>query len=55
MLVSPKDYEQIAEKIIFLLNNKKTRDNMGIRARKKVVEQFSIGRMIKEHEELYAL
>lgn len=52
-LIQSDDHIELAEKILFLLDNKKARGSVAKSAREKVVNKFSIDRMIKEHEQLY--
>ncbi|WP_313808413.1 GT4 family glycosyltransferase PelF [Flavobacterium sp.] len=52
-ICKPKDFEDIGNKVIQLLQNKELREKMGVNARRKVVENFTIGKFIKEYEEAY--
>ncbi|UOK41740.1 MULTISPECIES: GT4 family glycosyltransferase PelF [Flavobacterium] len=52
-ICKPKDYEEIGNCVIKLLQNDELRKQMGINARRKVTENFTIGKFIKEYEEAY--
>ncbi|MEE9364019.1 MAG: GT4 family glycosyltransferase PelF [Cellulophaga sp.] len=49
----PKDCQEISEKVIKLLENKKLRDWMGENARKKVKDNFTIENFISDFEKTY--
>lgn len=51
--VPPKDPEKMAEAIMKILQNPELAKKMGEVGRKRVEEEFSLDRMIKEYEELY--
>ena len=53
ILVPPKDYEKIAEAIIFLLNNPDVAKKMGEAGEKRVKEYFTIDRVGNELEKIY--
>ncbi|MBN2383120.1 glycosyltransferase [bacterium] len=53
LLVQPRNAQKIAEKIIYLLENKQEGRRLGQNARKKAVETFRIEKMIKETSDLY--
>lgn len=52
-LCKPKDYKEIGKCVIHLLQNEQLRKEMGVNARRKVIENFTIGKFIKEYEEAY--
>lgn len=52
-LCKPKDHEEIGKCVIHLLQNEKIRKEMGVNARRKVIDNFTIGKFIKEYEEAY--
>jgi glycosyltransferase involved in cell wall biosynthesis len=52
-LCKPKDHEEIGKCVIHLLQNEKLRKEMGVNARRKVIDNFTIGKFIKEYEEAY--
>ena len=53
LLVKPKNSQELAEKIVYLLKNPELRENLGNRAREKVEQNFSLGKMLKETEKLF--
>ncbi len=52
-LVKERDPQEIAEKIIFLLNNPSIASQMGLQGRNSVESNFDITKQIKKLEELY--
>jgi len=48
ILVEPKNSEELADKIQYLLQNPEVRTSMGKRGRQKVLESFSLKQVIKE-------
>lgn len=52
-ICKPKDFEDIGNKVIELLKNEDLRKRMGHNARRKIEENFTIGKFIKEYEEAY--
>ncbi|MGC8804752.1 MAG: glycosyltransferase family 4 protein, partial [Candidatus Ratteibacteria bacterium] len=52
-LVPVKDFECLAEKIIFILKNPSISEKMGEKGYKIVKEKFSLEKMIKNYENLY--
>jgi glycosyltransferase involved in cell wall biosynthesis len=52
-LIPYHDKSKWAEKIIFVLSNKKAREDMGLKARSKVENQFSMNKTLRELETLY--
>ena len=52
-IVEPADEKQLAEKIIYLLDNPEERNKMGIRARKTVEENYSAEQMASRMLELF--
>jgi len=52
-ICKPKDFEDIGSKVIRLLQDKELRDKMGMNARRKIEENFTIGKFIKEYEDAY--
>lgn len=53
ILVSPKNPGAIADAVIALIRNKETAKQIGIAARKKVEQDFSVEKMILETENVY--
>ncbi len=53
-ICKPKDYVEIGARVVELLQNEELRKQMGANARRKVVENFTIGKFISEYEEVYA-
>lgn len=53
LLVAPKDFEGLAEKIIYLLKNKDIRDNFGLEGRQRVERLFDIKDHAHRIESLY--
>ncbi|RMF97449.1 MAG: glycosyltransferase [Candidatus Schekmanbacteria bacterium] len=53
-LVKVEDYIDMANKIIMLLENESLRREFGKKARKRVLENFSIEKMIEKTEDLYS-
>jgi glycosyltransferase involved in cell wall biosynthesis len=52
-ICKPKDHVEIGNRVIELLQNKELRTQMGIYARNKVIDNFTIGKFIKEYELAY--
>lgn len=52
-ICKPKDYNEIAEKVIILLQNEQLRRFMGENARKKIIENFTIENFITAFEDTY--
>lgn len=52
-LVEPKNVEDIAHKILFLLKNGETGRDMGEKGYKFVKERFSLEKMVESYEKLY--
>ncbi|RZJ67356.1 MAG: DUF3492 domain-containing protein [Flavobacterium sp.] len=52
-ICKPKDYVEIGNAVVTLLQNEEMRRGMGINARKKVIENFTIGKFISEYEQVY--
>ena len=52
-LVNPRDTEAIAERIIRLIKDGKLRKKMGRKARKIVVEKYSLEKISEEYHKLY--
>ncbi len=52
-ICKPKDFEEIGNRVVELLNDKALREKMGENARKKVIENFTIGKFIAEYEDVY--
>lgn len=53
LLIYPNDIEQLANKVDYLIVNKKIRLNMGIEARRTVVKKYSSTRMVRNYCRLY--
>lgn len=52
-LIKPHDIKSIEEKILLLAKNSNLKNEMSENARKSIDYTFSIGHMIKQHEQLY--
>jgi glycosyltransferase involved in cell wall biosynthesis len=52
-ICKPKDHEAIGQSVITLLNDEAMRKQMGAYARKKVTDNFTIDKFIKEYEVAY--
>ncbi|NUY79909.1 GT4 family glycosyltransferase PelF [Flavobacterium sp. MAH-1] len=52
-ICKPKDHVEIGNSVITLLQDKALREKMGANARKKVAENFTIGKFIYEYEQVY--
>ena len=52
-LIPHHDINEWAKKIIFVLSNKKAREDMGLKARSKVERQFNMNKTLRELEILY--
>ncbi|ESU27217.1 putative glycosyltransferase [Flavobacterium limnosediminis JC2902] len=52
-ICKPKAYREIGNCVIKLLENKELREKMGVNARRKVTENFTIEKFIREYEEAY--
>jgi len=53
-LVDPYDYNGAAERVMDLLSDKQMRDEMGIKGRQHVKENFLITRLIEDWIDLWA-
>jgi glycosyltransferase involved in cell wall biosynthesis len=53
ILVPPKDSSALANAVIIVLNNKELARTMGLAARKKVEQEFSVEKMVAEAEKVY--
>jgi glycosyltransferase involved in cell wall biosynthesis len=52
-LCKPKDHAELGKRVVELLQNEELRTTMGANARKKVVDNFTIGKFISEYENVY--
>lgn len=52
-ICKPRDHVEIGKCVIELLQNKEMRSQMGINARQKVIDNFTIGKFIEEYEMAY--
>lgn len=52
-IVEKDDYEKIAEKIIYLIENKEKREEIGKRAREKIKRDFSVKEMVEKYLSIY--
>ena len=52
-LIAANDSESLAEKIIYLLKNKKQAIQMGKESKKLIQQKFSLERMVIEFENIY--
>ncbi|MBC6004076.1 MAG: glycosyltransferase family 4 protein [Paeniclostridium sordellii] len=53
LLFEAGDYDELSDKIAYLINNKERRLELGINGHKKLIDQFDIKKSIKKLEELY--
>ena len=53
ILVPPKDSSALANAVIIVLNNKELARTMGLAAREKVEQEFSVEKMVEETEKVY--
>lgn len=53
-ICKPKDHVEIGNRVVELLQNEELRKQMGVNARRRVVENFTIGKFISEYEDVYA-
>jgi glycosyltransferase involved in cell wall biosynthesis len=53
MICKPKDHEGIGKSVIKLLKDKDLRDKMGVAARARVIENFTIDTFIHNYEAAY--
>ncbi|MFH1955255.1 MAG: glycosyltransferase [Pseudomonadota bacterium] len=53
ILVPPRDPAALANAIIGLLSDKKSAQMMGMAARRKVEQEFSVDKMVSETEKVY--
>ncbi|CAM1363898.1 GT4 family glycosyltransferase PelF [Tenacibaculum xiamenense] len=49
----PKDYRTLGDRVVYLLNNHDIRKHMGIESRKRVLENFTLDKIIQSYEETY--
>ena len=52
-LIEPKKVEQLTEKIKFLLENPSIAEKMGKKGREKIINMFSVNKMVDEIEKIY--
>ena len=52
-ICKPKDHEEIGRRVVELLQNEEMRNRMGSYARKRVIDNFTIGKFIREYENVY--
>jgi len=52
-ICKPKDFEALGQSVVTLLQDESLRKQMGANARKKVVDNFTIDKFIKEYEVAY--
>ena len=52
-VIPPNNSERLAEKLLYLAENPRERQVMGIRSAQRVRKMFPLGGMIRAHEELY--
>ena len=52
-VIKPKDYQEFAKKVIYLLENPDIAQQMGREAREKILLGFTIEDMVENYEELY--
>jgi len=54
ILIPPKDSSAIAQAIIRLINDRESGKKLGLAARKKVEQEFSVEKMVSETEKVYS-
>ncbi|WP_456488411.1 GT4 family glycosyltransferase PelF [Caminibacter pacificus] len=52
-VVKPKDYQEFAEKILYVLQNPKIAQELGFEARQRIIDGFTIEDMTANYENLY--
>ncbi len=52
-ICKPKDYIELAQKVVTLLNNSVLREKMAKNSRKKVIENFTLGNFVHAFEKTY--
>ena len=52
-LISPSNPEELAEKLEILLNNHKLSADMGLAGKERILNEFSIDKMVKQYINLY--
>ena len=52
-ICKPRDFEEIGNRVIELLENDELRKQKGVNARQKVIDYFTIGTFISEYEKAY--
>lgn len=52
-LIEPGDWNALADKTQLLLQDSSLRDRMGVAAKKRIIEKFSLKRMVVEFDELF--
>jgi len=55
LLAEAKDPEAMAEKIKGLINDLETKENLGVRARMKAEQEFTISKMVTETKKIYSI
>lgn len=53
LLIKPKSSDELANKILYLIDDKKERLELGEKAKSKVISKFSIHRMIEDFNTIY--
>jgi glycosyltransferase involved in cell wall biosynthesis len=53
ILIPPKNSQELAEKIIYLINNPEIAQNLAQRAREKVEKEFSLEKMLQKTKRVY--
>lgn len=54
LLVTSNHHKQLAQKILFLKNNREIRNNLGKNARRVAFEKFRLNNMVKAYEDIYS-
>lgn len=52
-VVKPKDYQEFADKVIYILQNKDIADQMGLEAREHILNGFTIEDMVDNYNAMY--
>jgi glycosyltransferase involved in cell wall biosynthesis len=54
-LINPSNPEELADKLGILLNNADLRTNMGLAGKKRIINEFSVEKMVRNYTDLYKM
>jgi len=54
-LINPSNPEELANKLGILLNNADLRTNMGLAGKKRIINEFSVEKMVRNYTDLYKM